>query len=180
MKTNIGKSLFCTAVLAIFILPLMGNTACATSERIFCFNRNHDTEVWETNPENLEDCNESTYASTTDASDVHRLIANTCTGTETEIIDKVYIRVKGYWSGADRDIVLQPVFGGSLDGDNHSFDASDTSRWSDWFEISDDTNTHTYWTWRDVANLDCKVKVGIGSSGFTLYASKVEIKVTYD
>ncbi len=182
MKKSIRKTLFCPAVLVILILPLIGNTVCA-SENTYYFNGYINSEEWrwETNPGNMTDGNTGTFASTTDSNDVQWLNSNTCDGTETGTITKVEIRVFGYWSGADRDIILQPVFGGSLDGDEHSFDApKDEGVWSSWFNITDDTNSHSYWTWRHVEDLDCKVKVGAGSIGFTLYASKVEIKVTYD
>jgi hypothetical protein len=176
MKRSIGKTLFCLVVATVFLLPLMSNTACA-SEITFYFN-DYD-EGWETNPGNMIDGNENTYASTTDSTDIEWLNGNTCTGTELGTISLVEIRVKGNWSGAERDIILQPIFGGTLPGDYHIFDASSYASWSRWFDITDDNNSYDWWTWRYVDNLECKVIVGGGSSGFTLYCSKVEIRVTY-
>ena len=51
--------------------------------------------------------------------------------------------------------------------------------WSDWFDVTDDTNSHSYWTWREVDRLDVNVSLGLGMTGFTVYVSQVEIKVTY-
>jgi hypothetical protein len=180
MKTNIRKTLFCTAILAILVLPLMGNTVCA-SENTYYFDR-HNTEVeWATNAGNMVDSDPDTYASTTEDGDTQLLNNNTCTGSESGTITGVFIRAKAYYTGAAREVVLQPVFPGG-DGDNHSFYPPlglPNADWSEWFNITDDTNSHSYWTWRDVDNLVVKVKVGLGMTGYTLYVSKVEIKVEY-
>jgi hypothetical protein len=129
----------------------------------------------------MADGDEDTYASTTEDDDVQQLINNTCTGSESGTIDTIYIRAKAYYTGASREVVLQPVFPGG-DGDNHSFYPPlglPNADWSSWFEITDDTNSHSFWTWRDVKDLVVKVKVGLGMTGYTVYVSKVEIKVEY-
>jgi len=168
--------------LAIFLFSMSVNPTVCASEYTYYFNDYDEDEIeWATDPENMIDGNTSTYASTTEDGDTQLLTGNTCTGTESGTITGVFIRVRGYYTGAFREIVLQPVFSGG-DGDNHYFSpplGEPNADWSDWYNITDDTNSNTYWTWRDVSELNCKVKVGLGMTGYTLYASKVEIKVEY-
>ena len=181
MKTNIRKTLFCTTVLAIFVLPLISNSASATSERIFYFDDWNSNIEWETDPENMCDGDPDTYASTTDSSDVQLLDKNNCTGSESGTITGVYIRAKAYYTGAPREVCLTPIFD-ELDGDDHYFyppSGEQSADWSDWFDVTDDTNSHSYWTWREVDRLDVNVSLGLGMTGFTVYVSQVEIKVTY-
>jgi hypothetical protein len=180
MKINIRKTLFCTAVLAIFVLPIMGNTACA-SENTYYFDGHHINEKWDNNPDNMDDGDPDTYASTTEDDAAQLLNSNTCTGTESGTITGVFIRAKAYYTGAPRQVVLQPVFIGG-EGDEHAFYpefGEPHANWSDWFNITNDTNAYSYWTWRDVPFLQCNVTLGDGETGYTLYVSKVEIKVEY-
>jgi hypothetical protein len=187
MNISIRKTLFCTAILAILVLPFMGNTALSDSrnERIFYFNsydQSPSGETWETNPGYMVDGDNGTFASTTIDRDIQLLNGNTCDGSGSGSITEVYLRTFGYWnsSGEDRDIILRPVFGGVLDGDDHIFNGSSSGEWSEWFDITNDTNSHTFWTWPLVQALDCDVEVGRGDEGsFTLYCSIVQIRVIY-
>jgi hypothetical protein len=140
----------------------------------------HDEGIeWETDPRDMTDGDEYDYASTTDDRDVQYLQTGMTFQDEGDI-SKVELRVKAYWSDADADIILQPVFGGSANGDLHVYEATNTPNWSDWFNITDDTNAHSFWTWQDIEDLCCNVTVGDHSSGFTLYCSIVQVRVTYE
>jgi hypothetical protein len=181
MKRTLTRTLVAFMIFTSFLLPIIGNTVMSNdrSERTFYFDEHHSIRKWETNWGSMVDGDPDTYASTTIVDDEQLLTENTCLGTESGTITKVEIRAKGNWSGAERDIILQPLFSGFLLGDINTFDANETVDWSPWFVISDDTNSHTWWTWGNVNDLDCIVKVGGGSSGFTVYCSIVQIRVSY-
>jgi hypothetical protein len=178
------RTTYCLIIALIFLMSVLGNTAICINRntREFYFDSHYSRETWQTNANYMNDSNPDTYASTTEEGDSQLLNSNTCDGTGPGTIDAVEIRARGYWDpiGNDRDIILRPVFGGSLDGDDHIFNANNSTDWSPWFDITDDTNSHSYWTWSHVQSLDCDVVVGSGSQGsFTLYCSRVEIRVTY-
>lgn len=168
--------------LTIFIFSMIGSpTVCAIDETVE-FSFSDDVAEWETNPDYMHDGNENTYASTTDDRDVEYLTSGIEFQDPGEI-KYVKLKVKAYWSGADADVVLQPVFGGSANGDLHPYNAKqgppNSTYWSDWIDITEDTNAHSFWTWDDVEDLCCNVTVGEHSSGFTLYCSMVKVQVTY-
>lgn len=170
--------------LAIFTFSMIGNPTVSAIEDTYIFNfATHDDEIeWETDPNDMRDGDEHDYASTTDELDVQYLQTGMAFGDEGDI-SKVELQVKAYWTGADADIILQPVFGGVSNGDLHPFNASEgppsPSSWSGWIDITSDTNAHSFWTWDDIEDLCCNVTVGDHSSGFTLYCSIVQVRVTY-
>ncbi len=169
--------------LAIFLFSMIGSPSVSAIEETYTFHFASRVAEWETDPADMCDGDEHDYASTTDDRDVQYLTTGMAFGDEGDI-SKVELRVKAYWSDADADIVLQPIFGGIDEGDLQPFDCPeeppDPDCWSNWFEISDDTNSHTYWDWDDVENLCCRVTVGDHSSGFTLYCSIVQVRVTFE
>lgn len=131
-------------------------------------------EEWATNPANMVDNDTETYARTTN-SNVELLTGNTCLGTDLGTITKVEIRF--YSVESYGDLVIRPVFGGSSDGDNHNtFLNQENPLWSDYINITSDTNAPSPWIWSDVQNLDCDVFLDV--EHFTSVA-KVEIRVTY-
>jgi hypothetical protein len=137
-------------------------------------------EEWMTNPGYMVDGNTSNYASTTINNDVELCLNNTCNGSDLGTISKVEIRCYGYYSGMNqRDIILRPVFYGK-DGDNHNYVTTTSANWSQWFEITSDTNAPSPWDWFNVRDLDCDVEAGSSPPGTTVYCSKVEIRVTYN
>ena len=186
---NKQRTILCLLIATVFLMPLTGNTACASEEScIYHFNSYDDSELggeaWETNPWYMVDGNPNTYASTTIERDIELLNGNNCRPEGPFVITMVEIRARGYYTGDARDIILRPVFGGTLDGNNHYFsppEGLENASWSDWFDITDDPNSHTWWNWTDVQNLDCDVESGFDPSGgpFTLYCSLVEIRVTF-
>jgi hypothetical protein len=136
-------------------------------------------EEWATNPSYMVDGITSNYASTFIDGDVELCNNNTCDGEDLGIISKVELRCYGYYSSGQRDIILRPIFGGK-DGDNHNFVTTTSAGWSQWFDITSDTNAPPgLWTWNDVKDLDCDVEAESDIGMFTLYCSKVEIRITY-
>ncbi len=135
--------------------------------------------AWATNPSYMVDGNTSTYASTTLDRDVEECTGNSCPGTDIGPISKVELRAYGYYATNQRDIILRPVFGGTVDGSDYHYDATTAPGWSSWFDITDDNNAPESWSWSDVADLDCDVEAELGMFPFTLYCSKVEIRVIY-
>ena len=135
--------------------------------------------AWDTNPYNMVDGNTSTYASTTLDRDVEECTGNSCPGTVIGLISKVELRAYGYYATNQRDIILRPVFGGTVDGSYYHYETSVTPTWSPWLNITDDNNAPVSWSWSDIADLDCDVESQLGMGPFTLYCSKVEIRVSY-
>ncbi len=181
---NKERTILCMLIATIFLMPLMGNTACASEEScIYDFDSYDDSELggeaWETNPGYMADRNPNTYASTTIERDIELLDEIYCNPAPFEIT-KVEIRARGKYSGNVRDIILRPVFNGTLDGDNYYFTPTATGAESEWFDITDDFAQYG-WDWTDVQNLDCDVESGFDPSGgpFTLYCSRVQIQVTF-
>ena len=167
--------LMCTS--ALLILPEELNArAISIQEIIFYFDSYDPTEAWETH-----------YpwggASTTISCDVELLDGNTCSGFGCGTITKVELRVMGKYEGNQRDIILRPVYGGSSDGDDHSYTTTERLSFSPWFDITEDNNAPKRWTWSDVDTLDCDVEAECNSFGvlvsFTLYYCIVQIRVTY-
>ena len=173
--------------LAIFLFSMIGSPSVSAVEMTteFTFLINDGRMVWESNYNNMDDGDEDTYASTTHSQDVQRLSSGV-DFEETYEITAVHLKVRAYWTSAERDIVLQPIFSGNKNGDLHPFNCqqgvpqSPSEGWSSWINITNDTNAHSYWTWDDVEELCCNVTVGDGSSGFNLYCSIVKCRVTYN
>jgi PKD repeat protein len=138
-------------------------------------------EAWATNPVYMVDGSTSNYASTTSNGDVELCIGNNCSGTDLGTIINVALRVKSYYTGSQRDTILRPVFGGTNDGADHTYQTSAIETWSQWFDITNDPFAPQSWTWSDVDNLDCDVVAEDSPMAppFTLYCSKVEIRVGY-
>jgi len=136
-------------------------------------------ETWANNPGYMVDGSTSNFASTTSDGDIELCTSNNCSGNDLGTISKVELRVHGYYSGNQRDIILRPVFVGSTDGLDYPYVSGSTARWSDWFDITNDPFAPQSWSWSDVVNLDCDVEMDMGMLQSTVYASKVEIRVMY-
>jgi hypothetical protein len=135
--------------------------------------------TWTTNPYNMVDGSTSTYASTSVDGDVEACTVNNCPGTILGTVMKVEMRAYGYYWTNQRDIILRPVFGGTIDGRNYNYQTAISADWSEWFDITDDDSAPACWNWNDIVNLDCDVESESDMGAFTLYCSKVEIRVTY-
>ncbi len=177
----IAMLLTCTSVLLIqHKEPNVGATSI--DQMIFCFLSYNPNEAWEISPEGML-CNGYDWAITTIDGDVERLTESCSSGMGSDTIIKVELRTKGFYYlwGDDRDIILRPVFP-SGDGDNHTFDTPWWHPdWSEWFDITNDTNAPLTWTFEDVATLDCDVEAENNPLGswFILFCHRVEIRVTY-
>jgi parallel beta-helix repeat protein len=147
----------------------------------YYFDRYDNNEAWASNPNNMVDGNTGSHASTTINSDIELCDSNTCQGSDIGNISKVEIRASGYYSGSKRDIILRPVFNGTADGMNYDYNTNNGAGpiWSQYFDITIDPSAPLSWDWDDVDNLDCDVEAGPGPFPFTLYCSKVELRVTY-
>ena len=182
MKKSVSKTIVTIAIVTAFLMPLMGNTALADTTATFYFDSHYGGEAWSTNPSYMVDGSTATFASTTDDGDVQLLDGNTCPDINPGTITKVEIRARSYYidSGfGSADIILRSVYSRG-DGDNHIFDAPIYNPdWSDWLDITTDTNAPNPWAWTDVMNLDCDVESLEASGSPELFCSKVEIRVTY-
>lgn len=145
----------------------------------YYFDDYYTNESWPSNPGYMVDGNENTYASVGTSGTVQLCDNNTCNGSYLGSISKMELRVKGYRNGFPSDIILRPVYNGITDGNEHTFNApAGTGNWSEWFDIP--AQTAKGWTWSEIKNLDCDVESDcFFGDMFTLYCSKVELRVTY-
>ena len=170
-------------VMAIFMMPLMGNTAVA-SDLTWYFNRYDNSEAWETNPIYMVDGDENTYASTTINHDVEYCNNNSYAPDHPAgTITKVEIRAKAYANSTGHSLYLRPVFGGTTDGVDYRFVLPMMASWGPWWDITDDPYGPGYgnWNWSDVESLDMDVEAVHDPAGTppTIYCSMVKIRVTY-
>jgi hypothetical protein len=162
-------------------------TFTQTTTKNFYFNSYDSVEKWEDNPENMVDGSVQSFADTFTDLKVQLCDGNTCTETGTVTITKIEIRdysLAGAYTATITDY-LQPVFSGG-DGDLHSWippNAQDDepAGWSDWFDITNDTNAPATWTWADVTSLevDHYPDLPAGGDPYSLNTSKIEIRVSY-
>jgi hypothetical protein len=152
------------------------------SEITYYFNNYFFGETWANNPGYMVDGNTGTYASTSVGGDVELCNSNTCNGSDLGDISKLELRVYGYYSGGNRSIILRPVFNGNNNLNNHTIYPGSSPGWTSWVDITNDWPLSGYpaWTWTYVMNLDCDVQTQSGSGYWTLFCSKVEMRVTYN
>jgi hypothetical protein len=147
----------------------------------FYFDRYDNSEAWATNPGYMVDGNMVNFASTTVNGDVELCDGNNCSGTDLGTISAVELRVLSYHSSGQRDTILRPVFSGTTDGIEYRYVTIAPTVWSEWFDITYDPFAPQSWGWSDIVNLDCDVEAESDPWGptFTLYCSKIELRVTY-
>jgi plastocyanin len=138
-------------------------------------------EAWTTNPSYMVDGNITTYATTGTPEDVELCDHNTCPGDNLGTISKVKLRAYGKYAGAQHDIILLPVYGGTTDGADRNLQMTTTGGWSNWVDITEEGKEilEGNWTWNDIQNLDCDIESEDGIFSFTLYCSRVEMKVEF-
>ena len=179
---NKQKAISIILLTVVFLMPFMGNTVVSARDGYYTwyFDSYHPFLAWETYPASMTDGKLTTFARTTTDGDVQQLTRSTYEPThEDGTITKVEIRANGKWTGEQQGkIILTPVFGGIIEGDDHYFSpAEDNANWSEWFDITDDTNAPDPWRWVDIDSLDCLVEADIDDC--TLHCSKVELRVHY-
>jgi len=131
-------------------------------------------EEWFSYPERMVDGATGTVAGGMEE-EIQLLTGNTCRGTDLGTITKVELRAYGTIGGFVAGVLLRPVFSGSSDGDDHNLsEVSDD--WTDYVDITSDTNAPGTWSWTNVQNLDCDAEV---YGGMSAGVAKVEIRVTY-
>jgi hypothetical protein len=146
----------------------------------YFFNSYNTSEAWASNPGYMVDGSTSNYASTTSVGDVELCSDNNCSGADLGTISKVELRVCSYFSVYPCDTILRPVFNGTSDGNNITYQNPPYSGiWSPWFDITNDPSAPQSWSWSDVEGLDVDVEAGPGMPGFTLFCSRLEVRVTY-
>ena len=149
-----------------------------SDQKKYIFNGYDNNEAWSTNPGYMVNGNIYLFSTTTVNADVELCNNDNCSGVNFGPISKVEIRAYGYRNGGG-SLKLRPVFSGG-DGDDHVFSLSMWAQWSTWYDITNDTNAPSSWTWNDVKNLDCDVESVIdGLPWYTVACSQVEIRVTY-
>jgi hypothetical protein len=147
------------------------------SQTTYYFNSYDKTEQWANSPGDMTDGSIETHAYAS-SGDIQLLDDNTYEENTGNIL-KVELRTRGYCYGGQRDITLRPVFNGSTDGSNYTFEPSSTGSWSSWYDITTDANAPSNWTWTDISNLECDVEAESGYMFGTSYCAKVELRVTY-
>lgn len=111
------------------------------------------------------------------------LNSNTCTGAYQGYITKVEIRTRGRNYGFDGYfyVNLTPKFeSGVLSGSIYSFLTPDSTDYSEWFDITDDTNAPILWSWTNISNLFMQVNGDQTTSTIGGTCNIVEIRVSYD
>lgn len=186
MFRNVSKVIgIFVALAALYLISATLHSALAASST-YCFN-SYSSFTWDSAPTNITGC--TTTSGTTDNNNGHyaHFDASEYTSGGTGTITKVETRVyyKNNWTSGQstRDNVaqLQPYFGGSNAGTTHN-DATgnhSTAAWSATFDITNDTNAPSTWTWSDVAALDMRLIDYRPNSGqITVY--RIEMIVTYN
>ncbi|PNX47480.1 MAG: hypothetical protein BV459_04355, partial [Thermoplasmata archaeon M11B2D] len=153
------------------------------SQETYYFDAFDANETWENDPELMTDETEETFASTRTDTTVELCNGNTCEGDDLGTIQKVELRVNGYYEGENGGtITLRPIFG-ETDGENYTFIAPERPEWSQWFDITNDGGRggggFLQWTWSEVDDLDCDVEASVGAET-TLFCSMIQLRVTYN
>lgn len=155
--------------------------------KTFYFNSHDGVEQWETTPGNMVDGDTATLANTAIDLKVQLCDTNTCTETSSAVITKVEVRVFSLCANFTETVTayIRPVFVGG-DGDNHGWiPPSDTAgeppAWSDWIDITIDTNAPISWGWTDIVALDVDIypDLPVGGDPYSMFAGKIEVRVTY-
>ncbi len=154
--------------------------------KTFYFNSYDAAEKWETRPGEMVDGNTSTFANTFVDLKVQLCDENTCTETSDSVVTKVEIRALSLCANFTGTLTayMQPVFPGG-DGDTHSWiPPSDTSAeppdWTEWFDITNDTNAPGTWHWGDVIALDMDIYPDLptGVDPYSMFVGKIEVRTT--
>ena len=181
---NKQRTILCMLIATVFLMPLMGNTVVGSSTAEYHFNSyDISSEAWEKTPNLMVDGDKLYFAGTEIDTRTELCDGNTCGGTDLGEITKVEIRANASYYINQATLILLPVFGSGY-GDEHSFEPEEYPypEYSNWFDITNDTNAPRDWSWSNVSNLDCKVNASKepGGGPFELHCSILEIRVTYN
>jgi len=152
-----------------------------TTTEIFYYT-GYSTSDWN-DPGNMVDGNIATYASAETNMALFYQVNNTnnVPSTRTETITKVEVRGYTYHSSLGQNGAVRPKFSG---GDGSWAVANPqvpftTPSWSNWVDVTDDTNAPVTWTWVDVNSMDAEIRAQCREPGDIVFFSKIEIRVTY-
>ncbi|GAJ03240.1 unnamed protein product, partial [marine sediment metagenome] len=135
------------------------------------------TPVW-TNPGNIVDGDIETFAFTGAKKTEQALTGNNCPGTDLGTITKVEIRVFAYGDGDDH-IQITPIFTGGNGNAHETTPVVDPGNWTPYVEITNDPNHPDWSLWSHIQTLDYIIEHDSTGKANVMYASKVEIRVTY-
>jgi len=154
------------------VFPVMMGTPGTTTGY---FNAYDPGEAWNLNPANMVDGSLATYAYTLTDGLVQKLTSHTTAPLSN--ISAVKVRAYGYGDGNDW-IYLRPIFSGG-DGDNHQWIPSASAQWSDWFDITDDTNAPADWD-SFFTSLDLDIEYTKSGKANAIRIYRVEVMEVYD
>lgn len=134
------------------------------------------TKIW--------DSDDGTAGSDNNNGHYFTVTGNDCPGTDLGTITGVSIAI--LWANnstiANITFKVQPLFGGSSAGDEHTETVDvgtvGSQEWSSEHDITNDTNAPSTWTWADVQNLDLIATTVRASTG-KWYPFAIRITVTY-
>jgi uncharacterized repeat protein (TIGR02543 family) len=147
---------------------------------------NYDTSntTWD-DISNLIDGQTNTYAFTNQSNQSYHLNATTFTSIPTSQIQKVEIRIYAYYENETHaaSLYLQPIYNNSDGSEQHISLPANTASWSNWIDITTGLNAPNTWDEQYLlnGNLTCKIRSYIPDQigEPTIYASKVELKISY-
>jgi len=129
------------------------------------------------NLSNMLDGDDSTYASASTKTNTVLLTVNNNT-RNTGTISKVKVVIKmdvNYGTG-----YITPIFNGSTDGSSYNTTNQHPSDHIYYFDITNDSNAPSAWSWTDINNLDMKFYVDKRFFNETVNVYFVSIEVQYD
>lgn len=167
-------------LLFLGFLTIFPSVSASPNTVTYYFDDYDPTGAWTSMPENMVDGDTNTFATAILVmTQTQSLISNTCLGTDLGTITKVEIRAWVYQQ-VGGELTFIPVFS-SGDGDNHLRISDEwVQKWTDYIDITTDTNAPATWTFTDIQNLNGKIKNTAPSPSYPLSVAKIEIQVTYD
>ena len=133
-----------------------------------------------TDTANAVDNNTGTLANATGIATRQLVLDTPAIASASGVISKVEIRMFGdVDDSVPTSLHFFPTFDGG-DGDVEVITARNNLVWSDWFDITEDTNAPVGWTWTNVEDLIVNVKYIYGSGAVpNARCGSTEVRVTY-
>ena len=142
-------------------------------------------EEWTTNPEYMVDSSTSMQAVESANGIIQYCLSTTYTPSDEfhtyRVFDKIEFRIFAFYSGGTAvDVKCRPVFSAG-DGSNYQYSINDTydnAVWTNWEDITSDTNAPSEWTEEDITNLGMDVeRAGAGTADCNV--GKIEVRVQW-
>ena len=139
----------------------------------------YEWETWDTSPENVVDGDNTTYGQDNDEGYQMLLNSTNYTGGMSDTISSVEFRL--YWWSNNWDGTW-PQMKPSYDGTNGSVfeddDQGGGAAWTEWYDITEDTNAPATWTWSDIETLNLYLGMTRPSWGL-IRPYIIELRVNY-